>query len=345
MTPAPPPPALGVVLVCPTGRAGLHRTLAAIAAQTIAHRIEVLVATPDAGLAEAEARLVARLHSLRLFVEPRIPNVDHMAARLLPLATAPIVAAIEDHAFPDPDWAERLLAQDDGIAAAFGSAMVNANPGSPFSWANMLIAYGQWSEATPGGPIGWVALHNGTYRRAALAAFGDDLWRLFNRDSEVLHRLKAAGATFRFAPAARIRHLNPSSLGATARLRFDAGRLAAAVRWRAEGWGWGRRLVYALSGPLIPLVRYRRMRRELFGPPPRPAERRHGPALFAGLVFDAAGQVAGFLAGAGGARERLAVFEMDRMQHLNAADRAAFRPYAGGPPAAGRASATGDGDG
>jgi hypothetical protein len=73
-------------------------------------------------------------------------------------------------------------------------------------------------------------------------------------------------------------------------------------------------------------LRYLRMRRELFGDRRDVSEARHGPALLIGLIFDAAGQMSGFLAGPGGARDRLAVFEMDRLRHLNKRDAKSFAP-------------------
>jgi hypothetical protein len=51
-----------------------------------------------------------------------------------------------------------------------------------------------------------------------------------------------------------------------------------------------------------------------------------GFALFTGLLFDAGGQMLGYVAGPGGAPDRLATFEMDRIQHLDAHDRALFEP-------------------
>ena len=56
------------------------------------------------------------------------------------------------------------------------------------------------------------------------------------------------------------------------------------------------------------------------------------PALLLGLAFDGAGQMAGYLFGAGRSPDKLAVFEMDRLQHLTARDREAIDE-------AGRASA------
>lgn len=319
-------PMLSVVLVTPTGLPQLRRTLESIAAQTIAERIELLVVAPSADLLDEAGGLTRRFQSTRVIATSPIVNVDHAVARGLLEAKAPIVASIEDHAYPEPEWAERLIDAFDDDSVAVGSAILNANPGAPLSWSNMLIAYGQWSEATPAGEIGWVALHNGSYRRASLEPFGAELCRLFNREGEVLLRMREAGGRFRFAPMARIRHVNPSSLSSTARLRIDAGRLYAANRARDERWSWPRRLVFVALGGAVPVLRYARMRRELFAGRRDLSEARHGPALLIGLIFDAIGQVAGVLTGPGGARDRLATFEMNRMDHLSRSDRAIFAP-------------------
>lgn len=321
-------PDMTVVLVTATGLPTLWRTLASIAAQTIAHRLEVVILAPDTRVSDGAETLLECFGAWRIIAQGPIGNVDHAAAKGLLAARGPIVASIEDHAYPDPEWAEQLLTADDGACVAIGSAMINANPGNPLSWSNMLIAYGQWSEATPAGPIRWVALHNGAFRREALQPYGADLWRLFNRESEILTLLARDGGSFRFAPGARIRHLNPSSLGSTTRLRIDAGRLYAANRARDDRWGVAKRLAYIALGPAIPLLRYARMRKELFGKRAYVTEARHGPALLLGLVFDALGQMAGFAFGPGGARERLATFEMDRLDHLDAVDRRSFAPVA-----------------
>jgi hypothetical protein len=318
---------LAVILVAPTRFEQIGRTVQAIAAQTIAHRIELVLVLPEARLAEGREQAFRHFATHRILAVGRIDNVDHAAARGLLAAEAPIVASIEDHAYPEPEWAEALLAEwaADPDAVAIGSAILNANPANPLSWSNALIAYGQWSETTRAGPIDWIAMHNGSFRRAALEPHGEALPALFNRDSDILVRLKAAGGRFRFAPSARIRHLNPSRLASTARLRMDAGRLFAANRAEAGGWGFARRLAYAALGPAIPFLRYMRMRRDLFAGTGL-SEIRLGLPLLVGLAFDAIGQSIGNLRGPGAARDRLATFEMDRMEHLDARDRAAFAP-------------------
>lgn len=317
-------PDLTVVLTTAASFDNLWRTLAAVASQTIAERIEVLILVPRDDVSERAAPLLARFHSWRVIECGPIDNVDHSAAKGLLMAAAPVCASIEDHAFPDPEWGARILEAFEHDCVAAGSCMENANPKAGLSWSNMLIAYGQWSPTTPAGPTEWVALHNGTYRRAALEPYGEELWQLFNRESEILVKLRDGGGAFRFVPGARIRHLNPSSLGSTAKLRFDAGRLYAANRARDEGWSLVKRIAYVGLGPVIPLLRYVRMRKELLGGDTGRSEAKLGPFLLLGLIFDAAGQMAGFAVGPGGARGRLAVFEMDRLDHLNPSDRGVF---------------------
>jgi hypothetical protein len=322
-------PDLTVVIVSAAGGATLHRTLAAIAAQTIAPRIEVLAVTPDPSdeVGTRVARLTATLHSFRALSVDSVPNVDFAAGRVILDGTAPIVSSIEDHAFPEPEWAENILsAFADPAVVAAGSAFVNANPQSGMSWGTMLIALGPWNPRVKPGRIDWIQLHDCTYRRAALEPLGPDLWALFNRESDVLLRLKAADGAFAFVPAARVRHLNPSQFVGCAKLRINAGRLAAAGRWTSEKWGPLRRAIYVLGSPAIPLVRYVKLRKNVFGNHPGGSELRAGWAVFYGLVFDAIGQAIGFAAGPGAARDALAGHELDRTQELNPADSRRFAP-------------------
>lgn len=322
------PPDLSVVVVTAASYDSISRTVESLRRQTIAKNIELVVVAPDSASVSDRLAALSDFHSIRIVAAGPIDNVDHAAAPGLLAAAAEIVASIEDHAFPDSDWAERLLAgwADPGCVAV-GSTVFNANPRSALSWTNILIAYGQWRPGTPDGQIDWIASHNTSYRRAALVPFGNNLAPLMGREGLLLKELRARGGHFRFASKARVAHVNPSTLTATAALRFDAGRLYGARRAAEENWPVWKRFFYAALSPLIPFIRYRRMRLELFSDAdPAVSERKYGWALFVGLIFDAAGQAAGYLADAGGAPRRLAVFEMDRLQHLTKHDRERFQP-------------------
>jgi hypothetical protein len=162
----------------------------------------------------------------------------------------------------------------------------------------------------------------GTYKRAVLTSYGEQLPDKLGRAGGLLNALQAKGHRFYLEPEARIYHANPSRFLATVGLRFNAGRLYGAVCAANEGWSPLHRLLYFFGGPLIPLVRFRRLYQELFHSRERPE---NGPrlwlALFLGLILDALGQMAGYILGSGGSEQRLVEFEHDRLRHLMRQDR------------------------
>lgn len=322
-------PDLTAIVVASSDFGQVRRTVRSLAAQSIADRIELILVAPHEGVRAAAEPEMRNFHSVRFVSRGPITNVDEAVAAELCNATAPLVAPIEDHAFADPDWAERCLAIWDGTAAGIGPAVVNGNPGSGLSWANLGVAYNPWGENRPRGPHEAAPIHNGVFRTQALKPYRDELPALWNREARILGRLKEDGHGFLFEPAAKMRHLNPSTLRSTAELRFNAGRLYGATRAEREGWSPLRRGIYAVLCPLIPVIRYRKMRGDVFSAIGR-SEARTGPWLFLALCFDGLGEGAGYLRGAGRSRDRLATFEMDRAQHLNRRDRARF--YPGAPP-------------
>ncbi len=56
-------------------------------------------------------------------------------------ASAPVVALVEDHAYPAPGWAEGIIDAHKNGWAAVGPVMANANPHGLMSWVNLLIEY------------------------------------------------------------------------------------------------------------------------------------------------------------------------------------------------------------
>jgi Glycosyl transferase family 2 len=320
------PPALSVVLVTAGGFGNIRRTVRHLRAQTVQSRLElIVVASSEAAIVDRQPHETAGFQRVVVVPAGPIDNVDTSAAAGIRRATAPVVAIIEDHAYPEPEWAAALVEAHRDSHAAIGPAVLNANPSSLLSWTNMLLAYGRWGEDAPPGEIDDIARHNSSFKREALLAYGDDLERLLGREGGLLQDLRAKGHRLLLQPAARIAHVNPSRLVSTADLRFNAGRLYGASRAARNRWSMPKRLLYAAAGPLIPFVRFRRLRKDLFGAGQRRAlVPRVYPALLLGLAFDGAGQMAGYLFGAGRSPDKLAVFEMDRLQHLTARDRQAI---------------------
>ena len=311
-------PDFSVILVVPDHFEAIRHTVRCLRAQTVHDRIELILVGPtDAALRERDSPETEGFFDVRTVTVRPIENVDKAVLHGIRVATAPVVALLEDHAFPEPTWAEALLRAHLGPWSAVGAVALNANPDSLLSWVNFLVSYGSWSEPVAWGETGMVSGHNLTFKRAVLAEYGNDLERLLGREGGLLDELRAKGHRFYLEPQARYYHANPSLLSSTAELRFNSGRLYGAERAARGQWSLSRRLLYVAGGPLIPFVRFQRIRRELF------AAGRHKrlvprvfPALLLGLALDAAGQMVGYLTGAGRAENTMASFEVDRMRHL-----------------------------
>ena len=323
LSPAPGGPALSVVLVAADGYEGVRRVVRHVRQQTIAGQIELLLVVPEeADAAPFDGLERAGLHSARVIATgAAIPNVDAAAAFGIRESAAPVVASVEDHAYPEPTWAGAILAAHrapGGPWAAVGSTVLNANPAQSLSWANLLLAYGTWCEPVRAGPVGEVSQHNLSFRRAAIEPLLEGLEARIGRTGNLMRELAARGGRFYIAPDARVHHLNPSRVGSTLALRFHGGRSYGATKAITAEWSPARRAAYALLSPVIPLLRYRLIR-----PKAKAAGLRVMPAVALGLVLDGLGQAAGFAFGPGGTKAKLEAFEHDRLRHLTRRDREA----------------------
>ena len=269
------------------------------------------------------AELVAALGRLTVLPVGPIDDADRSLAQGIRRAQAPAVALVEDHAYPGPEWAEALVDAHRGPWAAVGPAFENANPGSRFSWANMLLAYGLWIGRNEAGAMPYIARHNSSFKVDVLLSYGEGLESRLGRSGGLLEDLIRQGQVLYFEPRAKVAHVNPSRLVSTLKVRFDSGRLAAATRVKREGWSSKRRIKHAVAFPLIPVIRFRgvldvvRPVAEL-----RPVLRRTLPALVVALGADAVGQAVGFALGPGHAEERIRAYELYRRPLVRSADRA-----------------------
>lgn len=316
-------PDLSVVLVTAADWTRIRRTLEHLARQTVRDRIELLVVAPsERELGDVPADLLTGYHAVRRIWAGPIDNVDVAAALGIREATSAVVAMVEDHAFPEPGWAEAIIEAHREPWGIVGSTFTNANPHSLLSWANMLMAYGSWIVPVAGGEIGSVSRHNVSFKRSVLMAYDEELERLLGRDGGLLPRLAADGHRSFLAPGARLAHVNPSRLWSTISLRVNAGRLRAGLRAARGAWPTWRRVVYVVGGPLLPIVLFRGMFHAYFGDGQRDElVPRAIPALMIGTTLDAIGQVVGFALGAGSTAETLAGFELERARHLRRGDR------------------------
>jgi hypothetical protein len=316
---------MSVVVVTRNTFSSIRRTVRFLHAQTAADRIELILVGPeDSSCDDRRPAETAGFAAVVIVAAGPIDDVDRASASGIRRASAPIVGLVEDHAFPEPEWAEALIAAHAGPWAAVGSAFANGNPGSALSWANLLLAYGSWTEPVRGGETRNVSRHNISYKREALRPHLDDLENLIGRGGALLATLLAEGHSFYMEPGARIAHLNVSRLAPTVALRLDAGRLYAHARARQEGWSFAKRALYVALWPLVPVMRIRPLLPKIAG---NGLGNRARGALGFAVLLDGLGQTVGYALGPGGARERLVAMEFDRGRMMRPAER---RHLAGG---------------
>lgn len=303
-------PTLSVLCITPDTLQTLAPLFAALAAQTIAARLEIVLLAP-ATVREEPLPVDARQFALvRRLDAPAGATNPVLRAHAVRAATAPYVAFTEDHCFPEPAWAASLVAALDAGAVGAGPLMVNANPDTPTSCVNFLLEYGPWSYPAAAGAQRHLPGHNSAYRRELLQALGERLPVVLQLESPWLWDLTAGGARVDCVPAARSHHFNFAELGPALPLRFHGGRVYGATR--AAGWPLWRRLLYAGALPLIIGLRWWRVLQQAPHTLPRGPTMAMHVRLPLLLTADVLGEVCGYVLGAGDAMERISGLEFHR---------------------------------
>ncbi len=291
---------LSVVLITPDSWTTLSTTLAALRAQTIRDRIEVVLVGPALDSIDPPHSEVAGFAAVRKVAVPDMARLGQAYAAGVRASTAPVVALAEDHCFPVPDWAEALLRRhDQGDWAAVGPTMINGNPDSMVSWMQFIVEYGNQSELGEKGVRRELPGHNSCYRREALMTYEPRLGWWLECETVMQWDMTRRGLRLYADPAVRTHHWNCSRFGSTLRFSWLYPRVFAA--YRATQLDRAGHAKLALLWPLIPFVRLRRtwplMKRQ-FG---LRRALQLSPGVFVNLVVSGASEGLGYLHGVGDA--------------------------------------------
>jgi hypothetical protein len=322
-------PAISVVLPTSDDFSTIRQTVRALSRQTIRDQLELVIVAPT-------ERIDIPPDAVRMFAATRVVNGGPVKtsnrSRCVGIraASAPFVALAEDHSFPEPGWAEALLSAHAEGYAVVGPVIVNANPDTMISWANLVLEYGPWFEGASKCEMDNLPGHNSSYDRSILLSYGDNLERMFEVDAVLQRDVASRGHRLVLEPEAKTRHLNFSRIRASIPMRFHCGRSFAGHR--VIGWSTAKRIGFALGAPLIPLVRLMRVLRML-----RTSERyswlvpRVIPMLCMAVVTDGLGEMTGYILGPGDSPRYLGLIEFNRPRSMSASDRAEYWKMAGEP--------------
>ena len=298
----------------------IRQTVGHLSAQTARDRLELVVVTPSARELALDEAACAGLGAVRVVeAEGEAIDLPRLRAAGIRSASAPAVLLGETHSFPAAKALEALIEAHREPWAGVGLAICNGNPKTMASWTNLYLDYGAWADPCPAGVVTDIPTHNGSFKRALLVDCGERLAELLRYSDGINEALRARGGRFYLEPRARTFHVNVSRLSSWFLERAAAGRAYAGAR--SVGWPRWRRALYAGGSPLIPLIRGRRVFRDI-----RRTHRssellpRIVPALAIGLAVSALGELAGYLAGPGRAPRLIGEMELHRMPHVRRGD-------------------------
>lgn len=222
---------LTVVIPCVNGSPWMDEVLAALARQTIANKLEVLV--PNRLTDGLNLRYARLCPGVKIFAQPGDTTIPAMRWAGLKKAQAPYVAYLEDHTPPHPEWAERILALHAEGHDAVGGPVSNGEASGLFNRIFFLCEYSGAMPPLPDGNVMTLPGNNVSFRKAFishredLAERWEDAWCEGIRDRR--------GAAYRSSDLT-ILHRNPLAPLEYFAQRYYYGRAFAAIRSRRTLW-------------------------------------------------------------------------------------------------------------
>ncbi len=309
-------PVMSVILATPDCYETIRKTIKHLRTQTVRHQLEIIIVAPSIcslNLNESELKEFCRV---RVVEVGRVSSIGSANAKGIQQASSPLVALAEDHAFPAPGWAEALIVAHRHHYAAVGPVIRNANaPKNVIAWADFLIGFGEFVVPGVSGEVERLPGNNSSYKREILLDYGPSLETMMETETLIHQDLRKKGYRLFLESSAHVSHLNFERMSSFFSVKYLSGRTFGAAR--AGGWSLIYRLFYACGTPLIPLVRYWRLKKRL------KVFREHYqlpwgvlPMAWCALLVSATGEMIGCCFGAGQAVEKRAKLEFHRLRHL-----------------------------
>ena len=314
---------LSVIIITSDNYNSIRKTISYLQKQTIQNQIELVIVAPSVATLDLDTSDLTNFFSYQVIEVGTIVSMGSSYATGVRNAKAEIVALAEDHCFPDVDWAEQLIQAHQNTYAAVGPALLNANPSTAVSWADMLMAYGKWMHPAISQTVNFLPGHNSSYKKDILVSYGDRLEEMLESETILHWDLQSQGYELYLEAKAKTAHTNFARLLPWLPIQFRAGRVFAASRAEVECWSWIKRLIYVSASPLIPVVRTVRILQALNQGERKQIQMAWGtlPLTILGLIADGLGQMLGYALGHGKTLKQYADAEFHRELHLAESDR------------------------
>ena len=309
-------PVMSVVLATPDCYETIRKTIRHLRTQTVKHQLEIIIVAPSASVLHLNESELKEFCRVRVVEVGRVTSIGSANAKGIWQARASIVALAEDHAFPAPGWAEALIAAHRRPWAAVGAVIRNPNnPKNVIAWADVLIGFGEFLAPGESRVVERLPGNNSSYKREVLLEYGPLLETMMETESLIHKDLRKKGHQLYLESAAQVSHLNFERVSSFFCVKYLSGRVFGAAR--ARGWSLLYRLLYASGTPLIPFVRYWRLKKQWDSlRQSRKLPWGVMPMAWCGLLVSATGEMIGCCFGPGQAVRKRAKLEFHRVPHL-----------------------------
>jgi hypothetical protein len=245
----PLPPRLSVVVV-PARSGGIERAaLDGLEQQTGGRPFEVIV--PGAGGLEARYPEVRFLRVESEALPGSAERLDELRARGVAATSGDIVAVIEDHVRPDPDWCSAITVAHRQGYAAIGGAVENGVD-RVLHWATYFADLGRYHNPLPEGDSAYATVVNVSYKRTALEDIRG-VWKRRFSETAVHSALLASGGRMALDRKIVVRQIRGRvSFRESIREFYTWGRSYGSIRVKLSGPV--KRFIYICLSPLIPVA-------------------------------------------------------------------------------------------
>lgn len=315
------PPLMSVIITSIGSYESVRTVIEHLRRQTVKENLEVIIVSPQMDVPESERAGFSDFYSV-FFIEADLDRDLYDAwVGAVNKSHAPIVAFGENHAFPEPEWAEALIEAHKGPWAGVGSVIKNGNPDTINSWAQLFMTYGRYTEPIESGETDDLPGHNSSYKRSVLLGYGSDLGYMLIRANIMNMDLRARGHRLYMESKARVDHINVSRTSSIPIDLFYNGWIYTSALATYRMWSLPKRFLYALLEPLIILKHFRgtseAMKRAGKWSELMPAAL---PIIVTGLTAHFVGKLIGYAVAFGNRQQKLNYFEFDRSKHITEQD-------------------------
>jgi hypothetical protein len=224
--------------------------------QTIRKRLEILVVCSTLDQLKPPNFLLHNSGDIKIIEGGENILLNEARALGIRESRSPYVAILEDHCFPEPDWAYHILSRLTEGWTGVGAAIALANPQTILAQAAILIGYGQWHPPLKSGEAEYIPGHNSAFVRDVLLERENRLEIDMVASSLMQAELRKKGHRLYIEGKALMRHWDCSTWSGMLKIFIPVGQSLAAIR--SMNWKPLKRILYGFATPLIATVRWYR---------------------------------------------------------------------------------------